>query len=583
MEHRRRSASSSATAATRRRSRTTTRAAGSGPSATSSRARSTATRSSRSTTRRRSTTRSRGSRARCSACLPNLPAEFPQSSAGVSSWDTMPTRATFAFSGYIGHYHLTNQKWDPGPFDFKEFCRKLRGAFCFPVFPKGDAEEADEKPIVPDDSPTSSRPTIERALQGERSARRRRVLPRRSVGRSAAVARRRSPRPAKEDAPVFAPFPGRLVAARMGTSSPIGSMNFVLHAPRHGARQVARCSSTRCTCTSPTSCKADKPAEWMAKSERGRSGKPGEVVLLDEPIEAGALIGHVGKAGPAELIKRADPRRVLLDSELFTDVPARRGRSSTAPPAAGSATSPQINDAIDNDKDGTLSQAGAVARSTRAAAAAQLHYLVTLPRLGVDRRAELGRCAARPEGLQEVKPAEIDAARRRADHAGPVVGRARRGALPAAARRRRLPLSPGHVPRLVQPAAARRGGAGRPAPVGRRRTKRKEVPKGITDDFGDKDGTSMRSSADIAEDPCNEKLDAAGARAGLRRAGVRAVKHAEPRRPCGPSRRGGRSSRCSARRAAALALLGRHGHAAPREAAPSAPARRTCRCGSATI
>ena len=33
-----------------------------------------------------------------------------------------------------------------------------------------------------------------------------------------------------------------------------------------------------------------------------------------------------------------------------------------------------------------------------------------------------------------------------------------------------------------------------------------EVPKGITDDFGDKDGSSMRSSADISEDPCNQKL-----------------------------------------------------------------------------
>jgi hypothetical protein len=34
----------------------------------------------------------------------------------------------------------------------------------------------------------------------------------------------------------------------------------------------------------------------------------------------------------------------------------------------------------------------------------------------------------------------------------------------------------------------------------------REVPHGITDDFGDKDGTTMRSSADVAEDPCNQKL-----------------------------------------------------------------------------
>jgi hypothetical protein len=32
------------------------------------------------------------------------------------------------------------------------------------------------------------------------------------------------------------------------------------------------------------------------------------------------------------------------------------------------------------------------------------------------------------------------------------------------------------------------------------------VPDGITDDFGDKDGSSMRSSADVADDPCNKNL-----------------------------------------------------------------------------
>ncbi len=33
-----------------------------------------------------------------------------------------------------------------------------------------------------------------------------------------------------------------------------------------------------------------------------------------------------------------------------------------------------------------------------------------------------------------------------------------------------------------------------------------EVPKGITDDFGDKDGSSMRSASDFTEDTCNAKL-----------------------------------------------------------------------------
>ena len=46
----------------------------------------------------------------------------------------MPYPATFSYSGYIGHYHLTAQKWDPGPFNFKDFCAKLRGADPETVF-----------------------------------------------------------------------------------------------------------------------------------------------------------------------------------------------------------------------------------------------------------------------------------------------------------------------------------------------------------------------------------------------------------------------------------------------------------------
>ena len=84
--------------------------------------------------------------------LPNLPTEFPQSSPGVQTWDTLPYAKTFGFSGYIGHYHLTAQKWDPGAFDFRDFCRKLRGTFCFPMFPKEDPKRSpDEIPAIPND------------------------------------------------------------------------------------------------------------------------------------------------------------------------------------------------------------------------------------------------------------------------------------------------------------------------------------------------------------------------------------------------------------------------------------------------
>jgi hypothetical protein len=34
----------------------------------------------------------------------------------------------------------------------------------------------------------------------------------------------------------------------------------------------------------------------------------------------------------------------------------------------------------------------------------------------------------------------------------------------------------------------------------------REVPKSITDDLGDVTGNSMRSTADVTEDPCNKSL-----------------------------------------------------------------------------
>ena len=51
--------------------------------------------------------------------FPNLPTEFPQSAPGQQAWGVIE-RVT-SFSGYLGHYHITRQKWDPGPFDFKVF------------------------------------------------------------------------------------------------------------------------------------------------------------------------------------------------------------------------------------------------------------------------------------------------------------------------------------------------------------------------------------------------------------------------------------------------------------------------------
>ena len=80
--------------------------------------------------------------------LPNVPLEYPQDTPGHQSWSVLPNAK--AYKGYIGHYHQTYRKWDPGPFDFKRFIEGVRGQLCFPLYPPG-VEKQHQPPEVPAD------------------------------------------------------------------------------------------------------------------------------------------------------------------------------------------------------------------------------------------------------------------------------------------------------------------------------------------------------------------------------------------------------------------------------------------------
>ncbi|MDB4967203.1 MAG: N-acetylmuramyl-L-alanine amidase, negative regulator of AmpC, AmpD, partial [Myxococcales bacterium] len=76
--------------------------------------------------------------------FPNLPQVYPLGGDADQSWGTLRGDVR-EYAGYLGHYHVTDQKWDPGPFDFKFFASKIRGRMVFPVVLSGD------KPDVPDE------------------------------------------------------------------------------------------------------------------------------------------------------------------------------------------------------------------------------------------------------------------------------------------------------------------------------------------------------------------------------------------------------------------------------------------------
>ncbi len=231
--------------------------------------------------------------------LPDLPADYPQDSPGVATWRTLARSDSAAFAGYLGHYHLTGRKWDPGPLDFKALCGRLRRTPCVPLAPRPDAERP---PRLGDDA-ARSRDDAELLYAANE---------RRAAGGFFPVGPWGEARlwhggvhlAAELGAPVYAPLGGRVVAARMGASSPIGPVNFVLlrHELLVGA---ARAQSTRCSCTSATS------------SPR-RIGRAGSTARRWCPARSGALAS-------------ARPRTSTCRS-----TPATSSRTSPASAPAGS-------------------------------------------------------------------------------------------------------------------------------------------------------------------------------------------------------------------------------------------------------
>jgi hypothetical protein len=434
--------------------------------------------------------------------FPNLPAEYPQSSPGEQAWETLHNAGVERerYAGYIGHYHLTAQKWDPGPFDFKEFCSKLRGALCFPVFPKQEPKAGEDKPVVPDDG-SELRKDVAALYQLNEA---------RADGGFFPVGPWGETRLwhggihviGKPDGGVFSPYPGRLVAARMGKDAPIGSFNFVLlrHEMTLGTTKVLFYSLYMHLADE---LKRTQRVEWMTKDGWKASGKAGAVVQLDEPIEAGALIGHVGKVGPDDL-SRAQVH-IEFFSEAFIDVANGPWQLVDGSSGGRFCEAPEINTLIDQNKDGVLSRKE-LSEFFASGSGEQLHRMVTLHVSEWTFEPSWGDALRVPKDFRNTKPAEIDAMV--AEQITPGLWWDARVATHC-----RLPKD-GVVyhyhpiafmswfkTQLIDAATAA-------AKAGRKVDDKdvREVPKTITDDFGDKAGTSMRSTADISEDPCNKGL-----------------------------------------------------------------------------
>lgn len=207
-------------------------------------------------------------------------------------WTRLPDPRTF--KGFLGHYHVSLNKWDPGPFDFQRLFQGLSARVTYPLSPPRERAEPVEG------AGTESQTYYENSeLDADAH------FPVGPLGRShlwhGGVHLR-----AREGAPVFAIASGRIVAAR-DAACPIGSCSFVLlqHDLRVGARQVSFYSLFYHLAGNDPgrelAAGASEPRWLEAARQDERSWtalQRGEVALLSVEVEAGELVGHVGRAGP---------------------------------------------------------------------------------------------------------------------------------------------------------------------------------------------------------------------------------------------------------------------------------------------
>lgn len=299
--------------------------------------------------------------------LPNLPLEYPQDTPGHQAWSEIPNAGRFA--GYLGHYHTTRRKWDPGPFDFKDFCESSRGALCFPLFAsfkkqeeaRGGRPEIPEEPDKLDALAEDFYELNERKGEGG-------YFP---VGPTSGEGESRLWHggvhlTGKYQSPIFSPFPARLLAVRMGSGSEIGSTNFALlrHDMTIGTGSV-RFYSLYFHLDNELKTEPGEPGapEWLAAKAWQEQKKNNRTVLLNEPIEAGRIIGRMGKAGPPSARQAQIHFEIFANEEITEKIEAdtsllkEKWEIIDGTLGGRFCTNPKVNELIDtNPKDGQLSR-----------------------------------------------------------------------------------------------------------------------------------------------------------------------------------------------------------------------------------
>lgn len=254
--------------------------------------------------------------------FPNLPPEFPVGGDGDQLWATLTD--VRQYTGYLGHYHVSANKWDPGPFDFKSFASQIRSRTFFPLVVAGGKPDLPDAAAKAEELASALYDNNERDGQGG-------YFP---VGPFGASRLWHGGVHLRADAgtPVYAPFGGKLVAARMTDDCSVGSRNFVLI---RSDLPWGAATLRFFTLLFHLAQEAGGAVPWLARAQLGD-----EAMALDIEIAAGELVGHVGEAGPPGRFEgqlhlevfSADEIGAVVEPDYWTLVDgANTGRICSAP------------------------------------------------------------------------------------------------------------------------------------------------------------------------------------------------------------------------------------------------------------
>ena len=230
--------------------------------------------------------------------LPGLPQVCPVGGDGEPIWATLDGDIR-EFAGYIGHYHVTNQKWDPGPWDFKRFIQSIRGRVFYPAIPGRD------KPEIPD-AQEQIDPVAEYLYKNNEEYGEGGYFPIGPLGETR-LWHGGSHLRAERGTALVAPFAGKIVLARNQAEddwSPVGSPNFVLlrHELTVGGQLIKFFTLLMHLEHEDSGKDPDKVPLWVRGGTDKRwwqDYRAGTLVAPDHTVSAGELIAHVGEAGRA--------------------------------------------------------------------------------------------------------------------------------------------------------------------------------------------------------------------------------------------------------------------------------------------